>query len=165
MRYRVTVGGRSVEVDLSGAEPRVDGRRVRAELRPIPVTGLRHLMIDDRSYTLTTMRGERSGTWRIILCGIPFEAEAVDERTRALREISGVAEVETEKVVRAPMPGLIVRIHVAIGDVVKAGDSVAAIEAMKMENELTAPTDGVVARIEVTAGQAVEKGSLLMVFE
>jgi pyruvate carboxylase subunit B len=94
-----------------------------------------------------------------------MEAEVVDERTRALREMTGGHEVEAELTVTAPMPGLVVRLEVQLGDRVKAGQGVIIVEAMKMENELKAPGDGVVARIEVEPGQAVEKGSILLVLE
>jgi pyruvate carboxylase subunit B len=63
------------------------------------------------------------------------------------------------------MPGLIVRVEVAPGQTVTAGQGVVIMEAMKMENELRAESDGVVARVHVTAGQPVEKGAVLMEFE
>ena len=65
----------------------------------------------------------------------------------------------------APMPGLIVRVHVAPGDRVEAGQAVVVMEAMKMENELRAAGAGVVRTVEVRAGTAVEKGALLVTFD
>jgi biotin carboxyl carrier protein len=67
--------------------------------------------------------------------------------------------------VRAPMPGLIVRIEAGVGDTVRPGQPVIAMEAMKMENELKAEGAGVVSRILVEPGTAVEKGAVLMEFE
>jgi biotin carboxyl carrier protein len=58
-----------------------------------------------------------------------------------------------------------VRIEIAVGDAVVAGQPVLVVEAMKMENALKAPSDGVVVRIEAIAGQAVEKGAVLVVLE
>src|SRR5256884_6515780 len=65
-------------------------------------------------------------------------------------------------VVRAPMPGLVVRVEVADGQRVDAGAGLVVVEAMKMENELRAPRAGVVQTVHVTAGQAVEKGAALV---
>src|SRR6266853_1523136 len=64
--------------------------------------------------------------------------------------------------VRAPMPGLVVRIEVAEGQQVDAGAGLVVVEAMKMENELRAPRPGTVQTVHVAVGQAVEKGASLV---
>jgi propionyl-CoA carboxylase alpha chain len=63
----------------------------------------------------------------------------------------------------APMPGTIVRIGVAVGDQVMAGQPLLWLEAMKMEHVIAAPADGVVSDLPVAAGQQVEVGSVLAV--
>ena len=65
--------------------------------------------------------------------------------------------------IKAPMPGRVVRVLVAVGDRVKARQGVAVVEAMKMENELRSPRDGTVKEIGVAAGAAVESGAVLLV--
>ena len=70
----------------------------------------------------------------------------------------------TKKIV-APMPGLVVRLNVSVGDSVIVGQGLVVVEAMKMENELKAPADGVVASIAVQPGQTVDKGAVLLVLE
>ncbi|HJW48072.1 MAG TPA: acetyl-CoA carboxylase biotin carboxyl carrier protein subunit, partial [Candidatus Limnocylindria bacterium] len=62
----------------------------------------------------------------------------------------------------APMPGLIVRVNVQVGDAVQPGAPVVVMEAMKMENELRAQTAGVVSAVRVQPGAAVEKGAVLV---
>ena len=57
------------------------------------------------------------------------------------------------------------RVSVAVGEWVEAGQGVVVIEAMKMENELRATAAGVVKSVEVSAGMAVEKGTLLVALE
>jgi pyruvate carboxylase subunit B len=97
--------------------------------------------------------------------GRRLNAEVVDERTRAIRAMTRAAAGPTgPKPVKAPMPGLVVRIEVAPGDAVRAGQGVLIMEAMKMENELKADSAGVVSRIHVAPGQAVEKGAVLIEF-
>ena len=87
----------------------------------------------------------------------------LDSRIRKLRRISK-AETNTKNVanVKAPMPGLVLRVLVKEGDEIKVNDSLAIIEAMKMENEIKATSAGVVKKINVEAGQAVDKGILLL---
>ena len=165
MRYFVTIAGREVEVDLTGAVPLVDGTPVHAELAALPGTPVRTLLADGRSHQFVANPGERRGRWEISMGGSRLTADAVDERTRAIREMTGGADLESEKTVAAPMPGLVVRVEVEVGQHVRAGQGVVIVEAMKMENELKAPADGVVARIEVQPGQTVDKGATLIVLE
>ena len=163
MRYYVTLAGRTVEVDLRGAKPRVDGVEVDAELVSVPGSALRHLRMDGASFALPIRAGEKRGEWSCTVEGREVAAEVVDERTRAVREMTGAAAADTELVVKAPMPGLVLRVEVTVGDRVSAGQGVVIVEAMKMENELKAPASGTIARVEVVAGQTVEKGFVLLV--
>jgi len=166
MRYYVTVEGRTFEVDLREAATHVDGRPVRAELREVPGAALRHLLADDRSLPLVVQPGDARGRYRIQVRGRHFDVEVVDERTRAIRELTGRSSgARGPRPVRAPMPGLILRVEVEPGQTVRPGQGVVIVEAMKMENELKAETGGVVSKVHVTTGQAVEKGTVLVELE
>jgi acetyl/propionyl-CoA carboxylase alpha subunit len=165
MRYYVTIGPRTFEVDLSGGMPKVDGVPVHAELATVPGTPVRHLLADARSHAFIARPLGRRGLWELTTDGGVFEVEALDERTRAIRELTGAGSAAAEKTVKAPMPGLVMRVEVEVGQAVKAGQGVVIVEAMKMENELKTAADGVVAEIRVRAGQAVEKGATLIVLE
>ena len=165
MRYFVSVADRVVEVDLTGPVPLVDGTPVPVDLAALPGTSVRHLLAGSASYPFIASQGERRGRWQIATPGGRFSVDAVDERTRAIREMTGSAEEETAKVVTAPMPGLVVKIQVEVGQQVRAGQGVVIVEAMKMENELKAPADGTVLRIEIEAGSTVDKGATLIVLE
>jgi biotin carboxyl carrier protein len=63
------------------------------------------------------------------------------------------------------MPGKVVKVLVAVGDEVKAGQGVVVVEAMKMENELKSPKDGKVKAVAAKEGQAVEAGQNLITLE
>ncbi|MCL0035897.1 pyruvate carboxylase subunit B [Dehalococcoidia bacterium] len=81
----------------------------------------------------------------------------------AEREVAAAPTVaEGEKVV-APVPGMIIRYEVKVGDKVKAGDTVVILESMKMENTIPAPVDGTVAAINFETGATVGKGDVLVV--
>lgn len=66
---------------------------------------------------------------------------------------------------KAPMPGVVLDIKVAVGDVLKKGDPLIILEAMKMENVLSAPLDCIIYSIEVKKKETVEKNTLLIKFE
>jgi acetyl/propionyl-CoA carboxylase alpha subunit len=165
MRYFVTIGEREMEVDLTGATPLVNGEPVEAELGAALPGSVRHLIADGRSVALVARPGDRRGRWSLTIGGTRLNVEAVDERTRAIREMAGESADAAATTVVAPMPGLVVRLDVAVGDEVRAGQGVVVVEAMKMENELKAPGDGRVAEILVSPGQTVEKGAVMIVFE
>lgn len=165
MKYFVAAAGRTVELTVDGARVLVDGREVEAHLTLIPGTPLRHLLLGHESYTLAVEPGER-GVWRIGFQGAVHLFEVVDERTRHIRSLTAQgASKAGGGALRAPMPGLVLRIQVEPGQVVAAGQPVVALEAMKMENELRATEAGVVRSVLVEPGQAVEKGAILVQFD
>jgi biotin carboxyl carrier protein len=67
--------------------------------------------------------------------------------------------------VKAPMPGLILKIRKKAGETVEQGESLIILEAMKMENDLKAPASGIIKSILVSEGSAVEKGVVLFSIE
>ena len=67
--------------------------------------------------------------------------------------------------IKAPMPGLILDIHVKEGQEVKEDEGLLILEAMKMENVITSPRDGVIKSVNIVKGDAIDKGHLLIEFE
>jgi methylmalonyl-CoA carboxyltransferase small subunit len=63
---------------------------------------------------------------------------------------------------KATISGTVLKINVAEGDEVKAGDTLMLLEAMKMETEVTAPHDGTIATLNVSVGEAVASGQVLL---
>ncbi len=164
MRWFVTLGGRTFEVELGPDRVRVDGTPMEADLAHVEGTGLHSLLLDGASYRLLARR-DGGGTWELHLRGRRLRAEAIDERTRVIRAMTGAATGPSgPQPIRAPMPGLVVKVEVEEGDRVRAGQGLVIVEAMKMENELKAEADGLVARVHVEAGQAVEKDQILVDF-
>ncbi|HWC13769.1 MAG TPA: acetyl-CoA carboxylase biotin carboxylase subunit [Actinomycetota bacterium] len=76
---------------------------------------------------------------------------------------SGAVGSGGSEVLAAPMQGTIVKVLVAAGDSVAAGDTICVLEAMKMENSILAHAAGTVEELKVTQGQAVETGATIAV--
>jgi biotin carboxyl carrier protein len=162
MKYLVTVGGREIEVEVDGDKVTVAGVTRTAMLRTIAGTLPRQLLVDGRP-TVLTLRSVGRGQWSLSVGGDRWEAEVVDERTRHIRSLTaGSSAARGPATLRAPMPGLVVRVLVEAGQEVAAGAGIVVLEAMKMENELKAPSAGVVRAIRVGAGEPVEKGQVLV---
>ena len=67
--------------------------------------------------------------------------------------------------INSPLPGVILELHVKVGDTVKKGDTLLVLEAMKMENNIQAPSDGKIARVSIQKGDSVLEGDELVVIE
>lgn len=162
MNYYVTLGDREVQVVIDGARVTVDGRDVVVDHTTIPGTPLHQVMINGRPLLLPLERIS-AGCWSVTTWGERREAAVLDERARHIQGLVRQAEPPSQGgAIRAPMPGLVLRIPLAIGDVVSAGQGVLVLEAMKMENEIKAVLPGVITAIPVQPGQAVEKGQVLL---
>jgi propionyl-CoA carboxylase alpha chain len=72
---------------------------------------------------------------------------------------------DTSKLVMSPMPGLLTKLAVKVGESVTAGQKLASIEAMKMENTISAMQDGVVSDICAKEGDSLAVDQLIMRFE
>jgi biotin carboxyl carrier protein len=166
MKYFVRVDGEEHEVELDGDGVHLDGEDVVARVDEVDGTPVRMVTVGDEVHRVVVRRGASRGLYTIWLDGFRFEVEALDERARAIRELSGASAGPSGPApLKAPMPGLIVRVNVQVGDSVQAGQGLVVMEAMKMENELRAQAAGKVRSIVVSPGTAVEKGALLIELE
>jgi biotin carboxyl carrier protein len=165
MHYFVTIGERTLDVELGPHGVLVEGEKVDAELMEMDGTEVRSLLLDGMSHrVLATRKGK--GVWGLHLSGTHLTASVVDERTRAILEMTGSGEGTTgPRALKAPMPGLVVRVEAEIGQEVVEGDGLIIMEAMKMENELKSEGEARIKAIHVQEGQAVEKDQLLVEFD
>lgn len=166
MKYLVDLGGARRPVVVEGEIVTLDGVATVAHLDEIEGTPVRMVTIGAEVHRVVVRRGSTRGAYTLWVDGHRFEIEALDERTRAIRDITAASTRSAGPApVIAPMPGLIVRVSVSVGDLVHPGQGVVVMEAMKMENELRAPTAGRVKSIGAAAGTAVEKGMVLIDFD
>jgi len=164
VKYIVTLLDRQVEVEVDGDRVTVDGRTYEASLGSVPGTPVRQLLLDGHSEAIA-LEGGAAGRWVLTRRGERVELEVIDERTRHIRGLTGASDRSLgPAALKAPMPGLVVRVQVETGQSVGAGAGVVVLEAMKMENELRTSAAGIVAAVRVRAGEAVEKGQVLVEF-
>ena len=162
MRYHVTVGDATFEVEIDAEGLQVDGDRMEASPPELVSPNLYSFLVDGASHTVLAERGG-SGVWDLQLRGRRYRVDVVDERMKALRDAGSAASiVNGPEPLRAPMPGLVVRVEVEEGELVEAGRGLLVVEAMKMENSLTAPVEGRVGTIHVVAGQTVQRNEVLI---
>lgn len=166
-RYLVTVDdvefdlaiiskGGSFEVEYNGARYKVEAHRL---------SDRKYLFkIDESSSEVDISRN--GGGYSIYLEGKDMTARVEPYHLAELRKKAGQAFAgAAEKMVRAPMPGLVLSIAVKPGDKVRKGMTLAVIEAMKMENLIRAAADGTVKEIFAAPGKAVEKNENLLEIE
>jgi len=157
MKYYVSIGTRTFDVEVDGNRVTVDGVGLETDLAAVSGTPLYHLLLGGESWTvaaepLEAMAGGRWGSWG---SGGGRGARPARQPKRGGRRQEPARP--RRGTVRAPMPGLVVRIEVAEGQHVDAGAGLVVVEAMKMENELRAPRPGTVQTVHVAVGRRSKK--------
>jgi pyruvate carboxylase subunit B len=162
MKYAVEVAGRTIEVEVDGDRVLVGGRPVAVRLDGEPGTRARRLVRGRLSRPFVASADGR-GTWVLSSDGSSLVATVLDPRERAVRAAGGQAAATPGKgTLKAPMPGLVLRVLAAEGARVEQGQGLVVVEAMKMENELKAAGSGTVKQVHVKPGDRVEKGAPLV---
>lgn len=163
MKYIAELNGSRVVVELTGDGVLVDGTPHTAHLADIAGTPIHLVTIDNSVHRVAVQRTGSRGKYSLWIDGFRFNVEALDERTRTIRDMTAEHATATGHAsLVAPMPGLIVRVNVKVGEQVGAGQGLVVMEAMKMENELRAAAAGTVKAVHVTPAMAVEKGAVLV---
>lgn len=142
-----------------------DGEAVREVRLDQQRTPLRGAEVDGAHVEFGVVR--RGDVWHVVIAGIEYRVAVDDARFEKLRRVSatGHGSGGGDGRLVAPIPGLVVRLLVAVGETVERGQPVLVLDAMKLENEIAAPRAGTVRAIHVAAGQAVEKDQLMLELE
>ena len=159
-KLEVTIDGRLFEIEMAltpqcGTECTVivNGREIPVIVPDLPEVSapLEWMIIGGRPYELTF---DKELQWVKAYSGL-HRVEILDQEAKVQRPVSGDGRI------KAPIPGLISRILVSKGQMVKANQALFVLEAMKMENEIHAPFDGVVKSLPVATGQTVAQNDVL----
>lgn len=164
MKYHTTVNEVEFEVELLEAgQVRVNDRVYQVDFSDVDGGQAFSLLVDGRSFEAFLTTDEDTGL-QVVIHGIRYAAEVIDEHEKLLRQVSGDAGAATGVYeLAAPMPGLVVKVPVAVGDEVAKGDVLVILESMKMQNELKSPQAGVVTVVNVVDGDNVEKRDVMMI--
>ena len=162
MKYYAGVGDHTFEIEINEDGVVVDGEPITVDLRQSGVSQLFSLLLDGASFEMIVEETQQS--FEVTLRGEQFHVQIEDERTRRLHGgRQGPALPQGDLTVRAPIPGLVVKVLVQDGDEVIEDQPLIILEAMKMENEIRAMRSGVVRKVEVSAGKSVEQDAVLIV--
>jgi biotin carboxyl carrier protein len=165
MRYRVSVEGRSFEIDIDHNHlVWVDGQPLYVDLEQVGGLPVYSLVAEDQGYVVFVEKGEEQ-----YLVEVQGQVLPVHVKTRrphlAPRRVTCADTEEKCLAISAPLPGTLVSLPVAVGQAVSAGQTVAVVESMKMQMELRAPQPGQVTRAEGPAGRNVDQGEELVVLQ
>ena len=164
VKYYSRVGQNEYEIEIIDGKVLIDGEAIEVDLRQSGAPELYSLLYNGRSFEML-IEAERFN-YGVTLRGERFDVQVEDERTRRLnigRKM--VAVPEGELAVSAPIPGLVVKVLVEVGQSVVDEQPLVLLEAMKMENEIRAVRNGVVKAIVCVPGQRVEQNAVLIVLE
>jgi len=157
MKLDVIVNGQERTLDLESSRFEYSGISRDYSIEPSG-PGIFSILIHGRSYQATVLApGTVQVNNRI------FSVELFDPRELRARSSAGASHGRQNIV--APMPGKVVRVLVAAGDTVEAGQGLIVVEAMKMQNEMRSPKSGIVVEVKTTAGATVTAGEILIVIE
>jgi biotin carboxyl carrier protein len=161
MKLSVVIGGAERHFEVLAPPPdfrfRMGDGDERDAAVEVPEPGIYSVLLDGRSYEARVE--ETPGPLVVVIDGYRFEVEVRDPRRRTRR--SGGGSGDGVQTVAAPMPGKVVRVLVASGDAVEAGQGLLVVEAMKMQNEMKAPRAGTVLTIGAKEGATVAAGEVL----
>jgi biotin carboxyl carrier protein len=168
MRYKTQIDDRTFTIDITEGPGRlklsIDGKPVEADWEWLGRDRDMSLLLDGRSYSLNIE--PQNGQLHVYYAGERFTCTVQDERLAELRRLAGDTGVtDGRSEIKAPMPGLILKVFAEPGAEVAKGDRLLIMEAMKMENELKSPRDGIIKAIHCTEQEAVEQGKVLLVLE
>jgi len=126
-----------------------------------------HLLEDNQSY-----QGEIVGanfnkrTYAVKINGSVYNVSVENYLDQLIKNMGfSTGSSKDVKLIKAPMPGVVLSVNVKVGQEVTEDESLLVLEAMKMESSLVSPSNGVVKNILVANGNTVEKGQLLIEFE
>ncbi|SEK59496.1 acetyl-CoA carboxylase biotin carboxylase subunit [Pacificibacter marinus] len=153
-----------IDADKTGSNVTLNGQTLRIESEWVPGQTLAVVRVDDVPITLKV--GKVAGGFQIRNRGADLKVFVRSPRAAELSKyMLEKLPPDTSKLLLCPMPGLIVKVDVAVGDEVQEGQTLCTVEAMKMENILRAERKAVVSKINAVAGDSLAVDEVIMEFE
>jgi len=161
--FEITVGGKNYQVERKGDELFVNGQKQHPDVVRIDQNRM-HLLLDGQGFRIE-MTANENQQMSLSINNQQLDLTVRNELEQMLSKL-GLDQLAEQKVneLKAPMPGLVLRIMAEEGTEVQKGDPILVLESMKMENVLKSPGQGIVDKILIKTGQAVEKGQIMLIF-
>ncbi|NIY72258.1 acetyl/propionyl/methylcrotonyl-CoA carboxylase subunit alpha [Marivivens donghaensis] len=153
-----------IDADKDGSNVTINGKTMRVESDWTPGDSLARLSVGGESLVLKVEKITQG--FRIRLRGADLKVHVRTPRQAELAKLMPEKlPPDTSKLLLCPMPGLIVKINVEVGDEVQEGQALCTVEAMKMENILRAERRGVVKQVNAAAGDSLAVDDVIIEFE
>ena len=164
MRYQVTVGGRTFEIEISqDGHVWVDREPLNVDFQSIDGLPQHSLLVDNRSYE-ALVESDIDGECHVVVRGRPYQA-LLHRELEQPPEQSERNQPDGPVEVVAPLPGLLLELRVKQGQPVTKGDVIAVLDTMKMHLELRAPTTGVILKVSGDPRRELCQGDILAVID
>ena len=166
MKYQIETGGKKSAIERKGDSFQFNNEEVKLDFHSLN-SDTSVVSIGGEMFTVRLMEiSEDRKKVTALVNGKKAELNIQSETDLLLEKmgVSGSSQTSAKKI-KAPMPGLIVKVLVEIGEEVEKGQVLLNFEAMKMENQLKSPGAGKVKSISVGKGDKVEKGQVLVEME
>ncbi len=163
--YTATVNDKKLQINLDKHTKTINGEVINWDIEHINTNNY-HIIKDHKGYTAEVVSLDYETKTAVIKVNNQAYTVSIKDQYDALLQSMGLDNMAAVKVseIKAPMPGLVLKVLVEIGQEVKKGDSLIVLEAMKMENVLKSTTDGIVKGIAVKPTDKVEKNQVLIKF-
>jgi biotin carboxyl carrier protein len=164
--YNIKVNNKhDFEVDRNATTLTVNGHTIDADIKQLNDL-LYHVINQNGSYDAEVVSFDREAKTADIKVNNHIYTLSAKDQFDVLLDKMGLSNLMSAKVseIKAPMPGLVLKVLVDEGAEIKKGDNLFVLEAMKMENIIKAPADVTVKTIKIKPGDKVEKGQILILF-
>jgi biotin carboxyl carrier protein len=164
--YNVKVNDKyNFDIDKTNDGLLINGEIVAADIKQLSGSSL-HIINQLKSYNAEVVSFNREQKTAEIKVNNNLYTITAKDQFDVLLDKLGLNNLDSAKVseAKAPMPGLVLKVFVAVGDEVKKGDNLFILEAMKMENIIKAPADVTVKAVKIKPGDKVEKNQVLLQF-
>jgi biotin carboxyl carrier protein len=164
--YEVKVNGQyNYQIDKNGDELLINNNKMIADIKQLSPS-VWHIIDEMRSYNVEVINFDSALKTAQIKINNNIYTVTAKDKFDLLLEKMGLSSLNNAKIneLKAPMPGMVLKVFIEEGAEIKKGDNLFILEAMKMENIIKSPTNAVIKSVKIKAGDKVEKGQILLQF-
>ncbi|MDB5115416.1 MAG: gcdC [Mucilaginibacter sp.] len=164
--HQVKVNGKfDYSMEQNGSGLLINNHIITADIKQLSPS-LWHVIDQLRSYNAEVISFDKALKTAEIRINNNIYTLTAKDQFDVLLEKMGLSNLNGTKVseLKAPMPGLVLKVFVEEGASVQKGDNLFILEAMKMENIIKSPTDAIIKSVKIAPGDKVEKGQILLQF-